>query len=592
VGNKIAFLAYQDKSNLFPQVTPQECNKSVQYIDAEGLVAAGALAVFKALAQTPNYGFLVWIYLKIPGFAPLSEWIYRLVANHRWFFSKLTHLFIGSDPSPARFDLSREIFLRSLGSVYFFAFLSLGVQIKGLIGKNGIMPAQEYLDAVANHYGAQGFFLLPSLLWINANDMALVGICIVGSILSLILILGIASGPILSLLWVFYLSLFNGAGIFLGYQWDILLLETGFLAIFFASWRLNLPFGNKSITPLPPAIVLRWLFYWLLFRLMFSSGFVKLASGDDTWRTLNALIFHYESQPIPTKISWYIHQLPSWVQKASVLIMFAVEFGAPLLIMGPRKMRFLGAGLVLGFMVLIILTGNYGIFNLLAIVLCLICFDDKFWLNILPPSIVSLFRSSPSHSPDTKFHARLVVSLGIFIFILSTLQFSRQLGIAKAFSLPLAKAFKWAAPFHFTSTYGLFAVMTTSRQEIVLEGSQDKKDWKSYEFKWKAGDLKRPPPQVAPHMPRLDWQMWFASLGHYRQNRWFMNFIECLLEGKSDVLKLLANNPFPETPPRYIRALLYDYQFSDLEQKKREGVWWKREIKGLYCPVVSLKESP
>jgi len=315
---------------------------------------------------------------------------------------------------------------------------------------------------------------------------------------------------------------------------------------------------------------------------MFASGFVKLAS-DEVWRNLTALNVHYETQPLPTWIGWYAHQLPEWFHKISVIGMFVIELGVPFLIFAPRRLRTAGCIGLIGLQILILLTGNYCFFNLLTIVLCLLLIDDVTWKSLLPKRFVPstcVIKDSPRRISKICF-----AGIAIILFLMSSMRFGGQL--SREVRPP---EIAWIRPFRSVNTYGLFADMTESRPEIIVEGSNDKIHWKAYYFKWKPGRLNRAPAWVAPHQPRLDWQMWFAALrGNYRNTSWFLDFMGALLQGKPEVLRLLAENPFPETPPRFVRATLYDYSFTDVATKRTEGTWWYRERIGIYCPVISLR---
>jgi len=506
------------------------------------------------------------------------------------------------------YTISSALFLRLLGAIYLMAFLSLGVQITGLVGERGILPFGEYLEAVRALLGPKSLRVVPTLFWLGAGDLALEGLCWTGAAFSVFLLLGWWPVPVLVVLWVLYLSVFTAGRVFLGFQWDILLLETGFLAIFLAPFtrRLRIP------TAEPPRVV-RGLYRWLLFRLVFMAGAVKLLSGDRAWRNLTALNFHYETQPIPSLASWYVHGLPEWFQRMSVAGVFFFELVLPFFIFAPRTWRRWGcAGLAL-FQLLILLTGNYGFFNWLAILLCLLLLDDTFWsfwpwAAGPPPPTQAFGVGRPSAARTSAGRALgvaapygrygglswpsvMVVPVAVLLFWLSTVHMMGRFGLPLPEPELLKGVRKWFAPFHLTSPYGLFAVMTTRRPEIVVEGSVDGKNWLPYEFKFKPGDLDRPPPNVAPHMPRLDWQMWFAALGSSRQHPWFTGFLTRLLEGSPEVLRLLAHNPFPDGPPRYVRALSYDYHFTTAAERQESGAWWKRKPLGLYRAPVELSSS-
>ena len=476
-------------------------------------------------------------------------------------------------PAPPPLLRVRRLFLRLLALVYLIAFVSLGVQVDGLIGSRGILPVAPLLEWVKQQVGARGYWLLPSLAWLDPSDGFLRFLCVGGAGLALLAGLELAPAAALFLCWLCYLSLVNVGGVFLGYQWDALLLETGLLAVFLA------PLGLRPRPGAPPAPVVVWLLRFLLFRLMFGSGVVKLLSGDPSWRHLTALRYHYETQPLPTPLGWWAHQLPDWFQTLSVVLMFGVELVVPFFVFGPRKLRLVACGAFLGLQVLIAATGNYTFFNLLAAALALLLLDDA--------ALPGREAEAPPAAGRAWPRALLWPVAGI-LGLASLAELAGTFGIALA---PLGLVESALGPLHSVNSYGLFAVMTTSRPEIQVEGSDDGVVWKPYEFRWKAGDLKRGPAFVAPHQPRLDWQMWFAALGTCGQNRWFVQFLERLLEGSPPVLGLLARDPFPSHPPRFVRAQLYDYHFTTPSELRGTGRYWRRELVGPYCPVLSLQEE-
>ena len=573
-GDRVDYAPFQEVAAEFPDIPLSAFENSVQLILQNGTVLSGAAAVLRAL----NNGFFLWCYNRLPGFAGVSEGVYRLVAQHRPFFSALTRWFWGTHIERTTFHLSRWLFLRGLGCIYLIAFLSLWVQIHGLVGSNGILPAGQYLEAVRQQIGTEGYYLVPTLFWLNPSDAFLHFLCAGGVLLSLVLIAGFVPSFALVGLWAFYLSLVTVGQVFLSFQWDVLLLEVGFLAIFFAPLHLRETFTRASQS----STAFLWLLRWLLFRLMFASGFVKLAS-DEVWRNLTALSFHYETQPLPTWFGWYAHQLPEGFHKASVIGMFAAELVIPFLIFAPRHLRTVGCIGLVALQILIILTGNYCFFNLLTIVLCLLLIDDVMWKALLPKRFMPTIHTI--EKPPRQYRRIGIAVAATLLFLLSSIRFGGQL--FREAQLPDVA---WIAPFRSVNTYGLFADMTESRPEIIVEGSNDRVTWKTYPFRWKPGDLTVAPKWVAPHQPRLDWQMWFAALqGSYRNTPWFLNFMGALLQGKSEVLQLFAENPFPDAPPRYVRATLYDYRFTDLTTKRSEGTWWSREWKRIYCPAISLR---
>jgi hypothetical protein len=472
--------------------------------------------------------------------------------------------------------------------IYLVAFLSFWMQASGLIGHNGILPAQEYMSDIrlqcqTHGIGLDRYHLLPTLCWGDASDRFLNVQCAVGTGLAVLLFVGIAPVPCLILLWVLYLSLVTIGRDFFGFQWDNLLLEAGFLAIFLAPLQWLPRFSQK---PQPSRLVI-WLLRLLLFKLMFSSGCVKLLSGDPTWHDLTALTYHYETQPLPTWIGWYAAQLPLWFQKLSCAVMFIVEIGVPFLIFLPRRIRLVGCGAMMGLQVLILLTGNYTFFNFLTLALCLLLLDD-FVLRKFTRKKMTV--TTPGLRPLPRWPHLIIVPLSVVMLSLSLFQIFSMLGWNSRVLTPVAAVDRWLAPLRTENGYGLFRVMTTERLEIIVEGSDDGTNWLAYDFKYKPGDLKRPPSFIEPFQPRLDWQMWFAALGDYSQNPWFENFCVRLLQGSPAVLALLDKNPFPAKPPRYIRAGLYDYHFTTLTERRRTGDWWQREFIGEYLPPVSLRE--
>lgn len=503
----------------------------------------------------------------------------------------------------SKWALTTWLFLRGLGFVYCFAFLSLSVQIIALFGKNGILPAADFLHLVEIHTGAERFFLLPTLFWLGASDQALIFVCVLGVLISILAILGICAGFDFLCLWILYLSLAGIGQDFLSFQWDALLLETGFIAIFLAPWQIfSWPWlinaGKFQFKPslYEPARIIVWLARWLLFRLMLESGLVKLASGDTTWRNLTALNFHYFSQPLPTPIAWYAAQLPVWFNEFSVLFVFFVELIVPFLILMGRKPRMFAAFAIILLQVLIAITGNYAYFNLLTIVLCLLLFDDDFIRRLLSKIFAcasqhkELLRLNSLALREQNKSAKIVIN-GAAILILSISIGSLGRGFAGLLPVPLflEQWHRFMSPCFIANTYGLFAVMTIERPEIIVEGSNDRVNWQEYEFKYKPGKLSQALPIVAPHQPRLDWQMWFAALGDPAYEPWFVNFMVRLLQGQKAVLHLLAKNPFPHKPPQYVRAVLYDYKFTDWIERKETGNWWKREYKRECLPAISLK---
>ncbi len=478
---------------------------------------------------------------------------------------------------------TRRAFLAGLGIVYAVAFVSLWVQIHGLIGVQGILPAQSLLDAVAR-LGPARLWRLPTLAWITgASDGALDVLCGAGTVAGLALACGVVAPVAAVAAWLLYLSLYHLGQEFLSFQWDILLLEAGFLAIF-ATPLAATPQSPRWFDP--PDRVVWWLLRLLIAKLMFLSGVVKLASGDPTWRDLTALHYHYETTCLPTWTGWYMHALPLWFHRGSAALMFVVELALPLGAFGPRRVRMASAAGFVGLMVFIAATGNYGFFNLLAIVLCIPLLDDAALGRI---GLGRHGEERGSAGGGRHGWPRVVTwTVAAAVLALSPVPLLAAARVRGVVPNVLVRLYELQEPFHLVNGYGLFANMTTSRPEIVVEASDDRVEWRPYEFRWKPGDPMRRPGFVQPHMPRLDWQMWFAALGSPRSSRWFVAFCARLLEGSAPVLALLETNPFPAAPPRYVRATLYDYRFTTPAERRATGAWWTRRALRPYVPVLTL----
>lgn len=490
---------------------------------------------------------------------------------------------IVGEAAGSRYFIGRWLFLRCLGVVYLVAFVSLGGQVTGLLGARGILPAGELLQAVGGYYpGLRHWHLVPSLFWLGSSDTALRGLSIVGAVGALLLVANIAPRSMLVLLWVLYLSFVAVGQAFLSFQWDALLLESGLLALFLAPRHWWFP-GRSTTRVSPLGVVLVW---WLLFRLTVGSGIVKLTWGDPTWRHLTALDFHFWTQPLPTWTAWYANQLPEWIKRASVVGTFVLEIGTPLLIFGPRRTRWVAFAGVVALQALIGVTGNYTFFNLLTVALALLLLDDAVWGRVLPRALVARItrRADPAGGRAPSLWAGVC---GVLLLLASAAKFAETL-TPRSSPSPVDRVFAWVDPFRSINGYGLFRVMTTTRREIVVEGSDDGRSWRAYAFKFKPGDVRRRPRFVEPFQPRLDWQMWFAALAPYRDTPWVEAFLTRLLQGSPPVLGLLGGNPFPDRPPRYVRALLYDYRFTTGPERAATGAWWSRTLVGAYSPVLSL----
>ncbi|HXC52925.1 MAG TPA: lipase maturation factor family protein [Candidatus Limnocylindrales bacterium] len=482
-----------------------------------------------------------------------------------------------------------RLLLRSIALVYLIAFVSLAVQIKGLYGARGILPAAQYLDYLSQRLGPDAWQAHPTVFWLGASDAMLTGVCWAGAASALLLMMGVLPTITALLCWLLYFSLYQIGRVFLGFQWDILLLETGFLAIFLAPMRLRQQAGYD---PEPSPVVI-WMFRWLVFRLMFASGAVKLLSNDPVWWNLTALEYHYWTQPLPTWTAWLANQLPAVLQRFSCAMMFGVELGASWLALGPRRARLAGFFLLVGLQFLIAATGNYTFFNLLSASLCLSLLDDDAidaMLDRVQPK--RLVAGRWPREPVVRSHAAMLRTAVLAIVALPLAVCGGALMIARfrGFDVlppPVLKLVAVLEPWHVTSSYGLFSVMTKHRPEVILEGSEDGQQWVEYPFRWKPVDVARRPRFVAPHQPRLDWQMWFAALDDWRRSPWLVELERRLLEGSPDVIALLASDPFHGKPPHHVRAMLYEYEFTDWTAHRETGAWWKRRPVGQFSPTLS-----
>ncbi|MBV8831301.1 MAG: lipase maturation factor family protein [Acidobacteriaceae bacterium] len=461
---------------------------------------------------------------------------------------------------PNRYLVTERIFLRLLGLVYLAAFGSLWSQIEGLLGSHGILPVVRALSVMRTDVGSRAFLYAPTLFWFDSSDTALTATCMIGCAFSLVLIAGRLLRVSAAVCWILYLSLVSVGEPFTNFQWDALLLESGFLALFAgAPWLV-------------------WAYRFLLFRLMFESGLVKLLSGDPNWRNLHALRYHFLTQPLPTPLAYYAYRSPAWLLDSLTAFTLFIELVVPWLLFAPRRFRQVAVALLITLQICILLTGNYAFFNLLAVALCFWGLDDRTFAPLAP------WLRVPSHTSTTWLSRSANVALALLIAI----------GAVQLLRMPSPYSLRWTrpvlayiAPFEIVNTYGLFAVMTTTRPEIIIEGSNDQVDWREYNFRYKPGELHRDLPLVAPHQPRLDWQMWFAALGTPGENGWINGLMYRLLLGDRTVIGLMQPSPF-DKPPHYMRAQLYDYKFTTPAERARTGAIWTRELRGTWYGPVSI----
>jgi predicted DCC family thiol-disulfide oxidoreductase YuxK len=567
-GARVVYRAYQDAAQDYPDIPLDAFRHAIQFVETDAHVYSGAAATYRVLRYAPGRRVWWWIYAYVPGFAPASEWAYAFFARRRGLLSRVTQLLWGTALEGDRYDAVIWLFLRGLGLIYFAAFASLAAQVLGLVGSAGVLPVQSFLHAAREYYGIAAYGIAPTLFWLNSSDTALVAGTWAGMALALLVVSGIAVRVALVGLFALYLSYVYAGQAFMAYQWDELLLEVGFLAIFLTG-------GSRIVI---------WLYRWLLFRYLFMAGAAKLVSGDATWRNLTALEYHFGTQPLPTPLAWYAAQLPQWMLVGGTAATLATEVGLAFLVFAPRRLRAAAAWCVLGFQSLIALTGNYNFFNLLTMLLCVFLFDDAALRSVLPTRLTAYVAE---RAPRVGRVATTIAVLVALMVVPDGINRIWQLLAGKG--LPAADAVTDAiAPLLIVNSYGLFAQMTTDRPEIVVEGSDDGRQWRAYEFRYKAGSVSRPPPWCVPHQPRLDWQMWFASQGNASDSPWFGRFLRRLLENSPSVLGLLAANPFPDHPPKYVRAMLYDYRFADAKTHAATGQWWARSLEGIFFPPTSL----
>ena len=569
-GDRVRYQPYQEVAAQHPEIPLTDYQRAVQYLAPDGRRASSAEASLLTLSHAPGKSLWLALYRRSRGFAAVAEWAYAFIARYRPAFYRISLFLWGRDYGPPRHELVSFLFLRFLGLIYLAAFVSFAVQAQGLIGSHGILPLGEFLDAVRHAAGWERYYLMPTVFWWNAGDSAIQTVCWGGAGLGALLALNLLPRLCLLLLYILYLSLLYAGQTFMTYQWDTFLLETGFLAL---------------LATLAPTTGI-WLLRWLLFRFMFMSGVVKLLSGDPSWWNLSALSHHFLTQPLPTPLAWYAAHLPPAVLTLATGGTFVIELGLPFLIFAPRRLRFCAAWGILLLQTSILLTGNYNWFNLQTMLLCLLLFDDAAVARIVPARVrawLALRQAAGQRRPAPRLAVGVVAALLVF---LSLVEMDLRFGGDPPAAARAVDAF--IEPLHLTSPYGLFAVMTTQRNEIVIEGSNDGVEWREYEFRYKPGRLSRRPPWNVPHQPRLDWQMWFAALDDPQRLRWFWLFLERLLHDEPAVTALLASNPFPDKAPLYVRAKFYGYTYADAGAQA-SGRWWERRLLGLYFPAVRLK---
>jgi len=490
------------------------------------------------------------------------------IAKYMWVSSKST----------TGYWLTRFVFLRLLGVIYFFAFLSLALQVVPLIGENGLLPADNFLNSYGSNFGSKidSFIALPSIFWLFISDNSLFVLSWVGVILSLIVLVGYANSVLMFVLWSLYMSFVHIGQLFYGYGWEIQLLETAFIGIFLVPlWEWK-PFPKT-----PPPVPIIWLMRWLTFRLYVGTGLIKL-KGSECWKDLTCLFYHYETQPIPNPLSPYFHFMPQWFHKLGVLFSHFASLVAPFFIFWPRYGRYISGIILIVFQLILLVNGNYAFLNILAIIAIVGVFDDKFFRRILPKFIV---RKADHAEKNCKFSRdSFILSWIVFIIVimLSVVVVQNMISPNQAMNTSFNQ-------FHIVNTYGAFGSVGTVRNELVVQGTSDSfidgdTVWKEYEFKAKPTDVKGKLPIVAPYQPRIDWQIWFAAFSNYQRQPWMIHFVWKLLHNDPGTLSLISYNPFPDDPPKLIRVEFYRYEFLP---PGSEDVW-KRTHRGNWLQPVSI----
>jgi lipase maturation factor 1 len=503
--------------------------------------------------------------------------------------------------------IPRWLFLRALGCIYFSAFFSLAFQIRGLIGPNGILPANEYLPVVAHSVGSsRGLWFAPTLLWLASGPHLLTAMCWVGMGASLLLALNVWPRGMLVICFACFLSFVSAAQDFSGYQSDGMLLEAGFIALFFAPAGLRPGMGVASTPSRASLFLLQW--EWL--RIYFESGVAKIIGGDPEWRNFTAMDEYYQNGPLPTWIGWYMQHLPHWFHASTVFATLALELGLVWMLFLPRRWRIVCFFIVTPWQLVVILTANYTFLNYLVLMLGFLLLDDRFLRRFLlrrsNRSIVATATTGPAgvlEAPaekgqpgqsrseawqDTVRQPFRTLKLSLSGFMLGWIFYATAAELIwMFFALPLpTEPVAALEPFRIANRYGLFGIMTRGRYEIEFQGSGDGKTWVAYPFRYKPQDTNKPPGIYAPYQPRFDWNLWFASLGSWRDYPIVPRTEVRLLSNDNDVLTLFESNPFPHQPPRQVRVVIWQYWFTSMTEKRTQGLWWRRQFLGLYAPTI------
>jgi hypothetical protein len=514
--------------------------------------------------------------------------------------------------------IPRWLFLRALAGIYFSAFLAMAYQARGLIGPDGIFPVRPYLDAVTQHFpGVDRFWYAPSVFWLGSGLGALHVVTWIGLIASMLLFFNVWPRATLLICFVCFLSFIVTLEDFSSYQSDGMLLEAGFISLFLTPAGLLPGLGANS----PPARAPYFLLLWEWFRIYFQSGAGKLLSGDPQWRNMTAMDDYYQNGPLPTWIGWYVAHFPHWVHAASALATLVIELGVVWMMFLPRRWRIVCFCIVTPWEIGVILTANYAFLNYLVLALGFLLLDDRFcawvvgWATrgrwTLPvwakrehavevdaaesaeaeaEAIVEARpeRARRSSSLLSTFNRAVACVFLVWVFYVTTAKLALML--TRTNFLPMSPIIA-LEPFRIANSYGLFEVMTRARYEVEYQGSNDGQTWIAYMYRFKPQALNERPGIYAPYQPRFDWNMWFASLGTWQSYIFVPETESALLKNDAGVLTLFRGNPFAQAPPKYVRAVVYQYWFTSMAEKRATGNWWKRQLLGLYAPEITLKDN-
>ena len=440
----------------------------------------------------------------------------------------------------------RWLFLRALGLIFFSAFYAIAFQIHGLIGERGILPAGLYIDGISRVFGPLArVWFAPTLLWINSSDRALTVVVAAGVIASVLLVLNLWPRLTAALCTILFLSCIAALQDFSSYQSDGMLLEAGFLSIFFAPRGLRPGLGSSD----PPSRFSLFMLRWEWFRIYFESGLVKLLSGDLHWRNLTAMDDYYQNAPLPSWMGWYVEQLPHWYHAGTVIITLVAELVLVLAVFLPRRFRVACFLFVTALQIGIIATANYGFLNYIVLALGVLLLDDRTLAGVKLPFVSSVPREE---TPRFRIYRRVETAILAVAFYTTIVAFA--FGASDSF---LALPNRMLQPFRIANAYGLFAVMTPARYEIEFQGSNDGKVWIAYPFRYKPQDTNERPGFYGAFQPRFDWNLWFASLARWQRSPWVVLTEERLLEGSSSVLGLFRADPFRGKQPAMVRAVLW-----------------------------------